>query len=119
MHPAIIQHLLTDKFYTIVIESHYEKNVHKQFIFFCIYLLKLRRKTSLAIIDEILHALQNGKWHDLEEVSEKTQLSLFKLELLTDFLAEYEFIELDQKKQRTRLTTPLLNFVREIQDDDA
>jgi DNA-binding IclR family transcriptional regulator len=73
----------------------------------------------LAIVDEIFHTLQNGKWHDLEEVSEKTQLSVFKLELLTNFLAEYEFIELDRKKQRTRLTPPLLNFIREIQDDDA
>jgi len=111
--------LLTHKFYTIVIESFYEKNVHKQFIFFCIYLLELWRKTALTIVDEIFYTLQNGKWHDLEEVSEKTQLSVFNLELLTNFLAEYEFIELDRKKQRTRLTPPLLNFIREIQDDEA
>jgi hypothetical protein len=116
---AIPQPFLRDKFYTIVIESFYEKNVHKQFIFCCTYLLKLWRKTTLAIVDEIFHTLQNGKWHDLEEVSEKTQLSVFKLELLTNFLAEYEFIELDRKKQRTRLTPSLLNFIREIQDDDA
>jgi len=69
----------------------------------------------LPIIDHILDTLKNGHWHDLEEVSERTRLTRFKLELLTNFLAEYNFIELDKKEQRTKLTPPLFNFIRKIQ----
>ena len=72
----------------------------------------------MAIVDEIFDTLKNGKWHDFEEISEKTQLSVFKLELLTNFLAEYKFIELDKKRQRTRLTPSMLNFIKKIQDDE-
>ena len=75
-------------------------------------------KTVLHGVDEILDTLKNGEWHDFEEISEKTQLSVFKLELLAKFLAEYKFIELDKRKQRTRLTPPLLNFTKKIQNDD-
>jgi len=72
---------------------------------------------TLFVADEILDILKNGEWHWIHEVSEKTQLSVFKLELLTKFLAKYQFIELDKRKQRTRLTTPLANFIRKIQND--
>ena len=69
--------------------------------------------------DEIFDTLKNGEWHDFEEISEKTHLSAFKLELLTKFLGEYKFIELDKRKQRTRLTPPLLNFIKKIQNEDT
>jgi len=67
-------------------------------------------------IDEILDVLKNGKWHDLKEISQKMQLQQLKVELLTNFLAEYDFIELDKKKHKTRLTPPLLDFLRKVQD---
>jgi len=69
----------------------------------------------LPQIDEILDVLKNGKWHDLKEISEKTQLQGLKVELLTDFLAEYDFIKLNKKEHKTRLTQPLLDFLRKIQ----
>lgn len=69
----------------------------------------------MPIIDNILEMLQNGEWHYLKEISEKTQLDEFKVKLLTSFLAEYHFIELDRKEQRTRLTRPLLSFLKKIQ----
>jgi len=70
----------------------------------------------LPKIDEILDVLKNGKWHNLKEISEKTQLQGLKVELLTEFLAEYDFIELDKKEQKTRLAPPLFNFLRKIRD---
>ena len=106
-----------DKFYILVIESFYEKSIHKQFILFS-YLWVQRRKQRLLGVDEIFDTLKNGEWHDFEEISEKTRLSVFKLELLTKFLAEYKFIELDKRKQRTRLTPPLLNFIKKIQNEN-
>jgi len=69
----------------------------------------------LPVIDEILDALKNGQWHDLKEISEEAHLSRFKFELLTNFLAEYNFIELDKKEQRTRLTPPLMIFIKKIE----
>jgi len=68
----------------------------------------------LLVIDEFLDSLKNGHWHDLNEILERTRLSRFKFEILTNFLAEYNFIELDRKEQRTRLTPPLMKFVKKI-----
>lgn len=69
----------------------------------------------MPIIDDILHVLKNGEWHNLEEISQKARLSKSKIELITNFLAEYNFIELDKKEERTRLTPPLSNFIQKIQ----
>ena len=70
-------------------------------------------------IDEILNILKNGKWHDLREISEKTCLHKAKVEMLTTFLAQYNFIELDAKEHRTRLTKPLFNFMKKIKELEA
>jgi len=69
----------------------------------------------LPIIDNILELLKNGEWHDLKEISERARLARSKVQLLTNFLAEYNFVELDKKEQRTRLTPPLLDFIKTIQ----
>jgi DNA-binding IclR family transcriptional regulator len=73
----------------------------------------------LPIIDNILEMLKNGEWHDLDEISERTRLDRFKVELVTDFLAEYNFVELDRKEQKTRLTAPLLDFIKKIQGTEG
>jgi DNA-binding IclR family transcriptional regulator len=70
----------------------------------------------LPAIDEIFYTLKNGKWHDFMEISEKTRLSAVKLKLLTNFLAEYEFVELDARKQRHRLMPSVLVFLKKIQE---
>jgi hypothetical protein len=70
----------------------------------------------LPAIDEIFYTLKNGKWHDFMEISEKTRWSGVKLKLLTNFLAEYEFVELDERKQRTRLMPSVLVFLKKIQE---
>jgi len=70
----------------------------------------------LSQIDEILDALKNGKWHDLKEISEEKRLHQNTVKLLTDFLAHYDFIELNKKEQKTKLTPPLRDFLRKIRD---
>jgi len=70
----------------------------------------------LPQIDEILDVLKNRKWHEIREISEKTSLQELKVELITNFLAEYDFIELDKKNHKTRLTPPLFKFLRKIRD---
>ena len=69
-------------------------------------------------IDEILSILRNGKWHDVREICQKTQLNTVKCELLTTFLFEYNFIELNKNEGKTRLTKPLLQFLEKIEESE-
>lgn len=66
-------------------------------------------------IDQILEILKDGKWHNLKEILEKCRLHQFKLKMLTDFLSEYRFIELDRKKQKVRTTSLLSSFLKETE----
>jgi DNA-binding IclR family transcriptional regulator len=70
-------------------------------------------------IDEILSILRNGKWHDIREICEKTRMNALKVELLTNFLLEYNFIELDKKECKTRLTRPLFQFLKKIEESES
>ena len=65
-------------------------------------------------IDDILGALKNGEWHELKEISKMMLLRERNVELLTNFLAEYDFVELDKEEQRIRLTRSLFNFLNRI-----
>jgi DNA-binding IclR family transcriptional regulator len=69
-------------------------------------------------IDEILSILRNGRWHDIKEICEKTHLNTLKVELLTNFLLEYNFVELDKKECKTRLTRPLFQFLKKIEETE-
>jgi len=69
-------------------------------------------------IDEILSILRNGRWHDIREICEKTHLDTLKVDLLTNFLLEYNFIELDKKTRKTRLTRPLFQFLKKIEETE-
>jgi len=73
-------------------------------------------KQLLPQIDEILHVLKNGKWHDLKEIFEKTELQELNVELLTHFLAKYDFIELDEREHKTRLAPPFFDFLKKIRN---
>jgi len=70
----------------------------------------------LSQIDEIVNVLSNGKWHALKKISEETGLHKDTVDLLTNFLAHYDFVELNKKERKTRLTPSLFNFLRTIQD---
>jgi len=73
---------------------------------------------SVLVVDEILELLNDGKWHSLSEVVEKSRLSEFKAETVMGFLAEYHFIQLDRERKKARLTPPALSFLEEIQRVD-
>jgi len=66
-------------------------------------------------IDELLELLEDGKWHGLNEIIEKSLLCKSKAEIIIDFLAEYAFIQLDKECQEARLTPSALNFLKKIQ----
>lgn len=75
-----------------------------------------REKHPLLAIDEILELLKNGDWHELKEISNKTHLHKSKVELITSFLAEYDFLELDKKEKKIKLSPQLLHFLKKIED---
>jgi len=58
--------------------------------------------------ETILRTLENGKWHYLKDIEEKTQLNSGKVENVTKFLAKCNFVKLDEAKQKVKLD-PLMN----------
>jgi predicted methyltransferase len=69
----------------------------------------------LSTIDEILWSLQNGKWYSLTEIIEKSPLPKPLTEMALSFLREYNFIQIDEKEGKAKLSPPVLNFIDEIQ----
>jgi len=68
----------------------------------------------LPVISSILELLEDGKWHDLREIAEKSNLHEFKLEMIKSFLSEYKFVMLDEERQKVKLTPPTLKFFSKI-----
>jgi predicted transcriptional regulator len=67
----------------------------------------------LSTIDEILELLEDGKWHDIKEVMEKSNLQEFKVEMIYAFLTEYTFIDFNKEQKKAKLTPATLKFLRE------
>jgi hypothetical protein len=64
--------------------------------------------------ETILRLLENGKWHNLKDIEKETQLDSIKVENVTKFLASYNFIELDETKQKVKLDPPTSRFLKRI-----
>ncbi|MDH5770929.1 MAG: hypothetical protein OEZ25_06555 [Candidatus Bathyarchaeota archaeon] len=64
--------------------------------------------------ETILRLLENGKWHHLKDIEEKTQLNSSKVEKVTKFLANYNFVKLDEAKQKVKLDPPTNRFLKRI-----
>ena len=65
-------------------------------------------------VEDVLRLLENGKWHDLKEIEEKTQLNDLKVKSVTKFLAQYNFIKLDDKEQKVKLDPSMQIFLKKI-----
>jgi len=64
--------------------------------------------------ETILRLLENGKWHRLEDIEEKTHLNGGKVKYVTNFLAEYNFVKLDEAEQKVKLDPPTNRFLKKI-----
>ncbi len=64
--------------------------------------------------ETILQLLENGKWHYLNDISEKTSLNTFKVKNVTKFLAKYNFVKLDEAEQKVKLDPPMNRFLKRI-----
>lgn len=63
----------------------------------------------------ILQFLENGRWHHLKEIEEKTQLNSHQVENITNFLAKYNFVKLDHNEQKVKLNQSTMKFLKKIQ----
>ena len=64
--------------------------------------------------ETILLLLENGKWHYLKDITEKTCLPIFKVENVTKFLAKYNFVKLDEAEQKVKIDPPTNRFLKKI-----
>jgi len=65
-------------------------------------------------VDDILKLLEDGRWHDLNEIEKKIQLHDLRVKSVTKFLAQYNFIELDKGGQKAKLCPSTQDFLRKI-----
>jgi len=70
----------------------------------------------MLAIDKIFEILNNGDWHRLTEVAEKTGTQESKIELISSFLSAYDFLEYDKKTKRIKLSTELQDFFEKIKE---
>jgi hypothetical protein len=64
--------------------------------------------------ETILRLLENGKWHYLKDIEKITHLNSGKVENVTKFLAKYNFIKLDEAKQKVKLDPPTNRFLKRL-----
>jgi len=68
----------------------------------------------MLTMDDIFDLLADGKWHDMREVIDNSRLHDLKVKMFLDFLSEYDFVELDKKQQKVKLTPSLNKFFKKI-----
>ena len=69
----------------------------------------------MSTIDQILQLLKDGKWHDVNEIAEKTALPQSKIKLAFEFLNEYDFAQLKENNESAKLKQSIVEFVEKIQ----
>ena len=68
----------------------------------------------MSMTDLILQLLENGKWYHLKDIKEKTQLNGHKVKIITKFLADFKFVELDDVDQKVKLDQSTMKFLKKI-----
>ena len=66
------------------------------------------------MMDKILCFLESGQWHSFQDVKDWCLLSKRKLGLALSFLNQYDFIEVDEKEQKVRLTPRMFTFINRL-----
>jgi len=66
--------------------------------------------------EEVIGLLMDGKWHSFSEISQEINVHESKIEILTDFLADYSFLQLKKKEKKAKLTKAFEEFLKSIED---
>jgi hypothetical protein len=67
------------------------------------------------LIDSILRVLSDGGWHSTQEVLNYSVNSEVKTLMVIKFLWRFGFVTLNKNEDKMRLTSPMFNFMREIE----
>jgi hypothetical protein len=67
-------------------------------------------------IDKLLEALTDGKWHTLEEIVQKTGIEEYRAKLVISFLQQFQFIQIDKKNGKIKLSTLTRRFLEKLGD---
>ena len=69
----------------------------------------------LREIDEVVDLIRDGQWHQLEDVVNKIKLPKPKTDKILEFLADYDFIDLDNKHKKVKANPALTKFLKETE----
>jgi hypothetical protein len=58
--------------------------------------------------------LRDGQWHDMDEIASRARLSPLKMQIMTEFLAKYNFVQLDRKNFRIKISRRMAEFFHSI-----
>jgi DNA-binding IclR family transcriptional regulator len=62
-------------------------------------------------INSILEMLGDGKWHGMEELQQKAQLSQRQLREITTFLNQYGFVKISLTNKKVRINKNVREFL--------
>jgi len=69
----------------------------------------------LQEINEVVDIIKNGQWHTLKDITNKAKLPKPKTNRILEFLANYNFIHLDSRHKKVKVTLSLMKFLKENQ----
>jgi hypothetical protein len=67
-------------------------------------------------IDKLLEVLIDGKWHTIEEIVQKTDIEEYRAKLVIAFLQQFQFIQIDEKTEKIKLSTSMRQFLEKLGD---
>ncbi len=62
-------------------------------------------------ISGVLEMLSDGEWHRLEEIGKEMGLSTSQVQQIVGFLKQYEFVTLDEAKEKVRIGEAAREFM--------
>jgi len=57
----------------------------------------------MAEITMILEILNDGKWHEIEELQQRLDLNERKVQEITAFLNKYNFVKIDKEHEKVKI----------------
>ncbi len=66
-------------------------------------------------VDTVIEVLEDGRWHTIREISRKTKVNDFKIEVLAAFLADYSFLDLNRREKKAKLSKVFAEFLKKMQ----
>jgi len=69
----------------------------------------------LQEINEVVGLIEDGQWHTVKNIINKAKLPKLKTHKILEFLANYNFINLDNEHEKAKVSPSLMKFLKENQ----